>query len=159
MEVDIEWPHQVGNDKPLGKWLLYLEDIPVVDGAGGGECNVDERLVNPLKLTQRQELANLIQPAATEFTSFTKRGNKSHTFAMEYREKSSSTSDEKKTFTDGQILNRVRRDHAMKIKAEQLFDKDGKRTDIVPMVSSIFYSRFKHSDDQQNAFSILGLCS
>ena len=32
LEVHIEWPFQVANNKPQGKWLLYLEDIPAVEG-------------------------------------------------------------------------------------------------------------------------------
>nr|CAD7259860.1 unnamed protein product [Timema shepardi] len=29
--VSIEWPFQVGNDKPQGKWLLYLDEKPIVE--------------------------------------------------------------------------------------------------------------------------------
>jgi len=32
LEVHIEWPFQVANNRPQGKWLLYLEDIPTVEG-------------------------------------------------------------------------------------------------------------------------------
>lgn len=32
LEVHVEWPFQVANNKPQGKWLLYLEDIPSVEG-------------------------------------------------------------------------------------------------------------------------------
>lgn len=32
VQVNIQWPHQVANDKPQGKWLLYLTDTPSVDG-------------------------------------------------------------------------------------------------------------------------------
>lgn len=32
LEVHIEWPFQVANNKPQGKWLLYLEDVPSVEG-------------------------------------------------------------------------------------------------------------------------------
>jgi hypothetical protein len=32
LEVHVEWPFQVANNKPQGKWLLYLEDIPTVEG-------------------------------------------------------------------------------------------------------------------------------
>lgn len=32
LEVHIEWPFQVANNKPLGKWLLYLEDRPIIEG-------------------------------------------------------------------------------------------------------------------------------
>lgn len=32
LEVHIEWPYQVANNKPLGKWLLYMEDKPYIEG-------------------------------------------------------------------------------------------------------------------------------
>lgn len=32
LEVHIKWPFQVANNKPQGKWLLYLDDNPVVEG-------------------------------------------------------------------------------------------------------------------------------
>lgn len=32
LEIHIKWPIQVANNKPQGKWLLYLEDIPIVEG-------------------------------------------------------------------------------------------------------------------------------
>lgn len=32
LEVHIKWPFQVANNKPQGKWLLYLEDSPIVEG-------------------------------------------------------------------------------------------------------------------------------
>lgn len=31
LEVIVSWPHQVANDKPQGKWLLYLEDKPTLE--------------------------------------------------------------------------------------------------------------------------------
>lgn len=30
VELEILWPHQVANDKAQGKWLLYLEELPIV---------------------------------------------------------------------------------------------------------------------------------
>lgn len=33
-EVRISWPYEVANDKPHGKWLLYLEEMPTVKGNG-----------------------------------------------------------------------------------------------------------------------------
>ncbi|XP_069676356.1 integrin alpha-PS1 isoform X2 [Periplaneta americana] len=53
LEVHIEWPFQVANNKPQGKWLLYLEERPTVEGQGGGECFISENQVNPLNLTRR----------------------------------------------------------------------------------------------------------
>lgn len=32
IEVKILWPYQVGNDKPQGKWLLYLDRLPRTEG-------------------------------------------------------------------------------------------------------------------------------
>lgn len=32
LEVRISWPYEVANDKAHGKWLLYLEEIPIVQG-------------------------------------------------------------------------------------------------------------------------------
>lgn len=30
--VEIEWPFQVANNKEQGKWLLYMDEFPVVEG-------------------------------------------------------------------------------------------------------------------------------
>lgn len=32
LEVHVDWPFQVANNKPLGKWLLYLDEEPTADG-------------------------------------------------------------------------------------------------------------------------------
>ncbi|XP_012263310.2 integrin alpha-PS1 isoform X2 [Athalia rosae] len=51
VEVRISWPYEVANDKPHGKWLLYLEELPTVQALGGGECSLPPgHSVNPLKL-------------------------------------------------------------------------------------------------------------
>lgn len=138
VEVDIDWPHQVGNDKPLGKWLLYLEEKPSVESTSGGECTISENLVNPLNLKAHAEAASLTAPVMLQDPAFIKRSNKSHTFAMEYREKSSSSfsSNEKKSSSDEILLNRVRRDRSMIIRADKLVDVDGKKTNTVTMVNS-----------------------
>ncbi|XP_045602877.2 uncharacterized protein [Procambarus clarkii] len=52
LQVEVLWPHQVENNKEQGKWLLYMTDVPVVDGVG--ECEIDPKFVNPLIL-RRQE--------------------------------------------------------------------------------------------------------
>lgn len=31
MDVVIYWPLQVGSNRPQGKWLLYLEDSPIIE--------------------------------------------------------------------------------------------------------------------------------
>lgn len=32
LEVHVDWPFQVANNKPQGKWLLYLEERPIIEG-------------------------------------------------------------------------------------------------------------------------------
>lgn len=35
VSVTILWPYQVKNDKPQGKWLLYLEEEPTIERIDG----------------------------------------------------------------------------------------------------------------------------
>lgn len=49
LEVHISWPYEVANDKPHGKWLLYMEEMPTVQA--DGECTLPSGyVINPLKL-------------------------------------------------------------------------------------------------------------
>lgn len=32
VEVHISWPYEVANDKAHGKWLLYMEEMPTIQG-------------------------------------------------------------------------------------------------------------------------------
>lgn len=32
LSVIVSWPYQVENGKPIGKWLLYMDETPKVDG-------------------------------------------------------------------------------------------------------------------------------
>ncbi|XP_034186491.1 multiple edematous wings isoform X2 [Osmia lignaria lignaria] len=51
LEVRISWPYEVANDKAHGKWLLYLEELPIIQGSGDSECILPPgHVVNPLKL-------------------------------------------------------------------------------------------------------------
>ena len=136
LEVYIRWPHQVANDKPQGKWLLYLESAEIEE-SGGRKCeNVDEPVdsFNILKLTERPKTSSDIPDLAPlEFRRYSN-ANKSITFSekTEHSKESSSSSSSTE-------LNRIKRDHAMVIKAEQLVDKDGKKKDTVHMVNIIFF--------------------
>jgi integrin alpha 7 len=136
-EVDIDWPFQVGNDKPLGKWLLYLEDTPLIEGAGGGDCAVQNftETVNPLHLDKRPQGIALMSEPLMEDPVLLRRSNKSHTITqykqkVTYEEKSSTTN-------ENSILNRVKRDRSMIIRSDKLVDSDGKKTNIVTMVSML----------------------
>lgn len=33
VEVRISWPYEVANDKAHGKWLLYMEEMPTIQGS------------------------------------------------------------------------------------------------------------------------------
>jgi integrin alpha 7 len=130
------WPHQVANDKPQGKWLLYMDEPPIIEGAGGGECYVNQqKLINPLLLQKRpatpDQIAQLLQEQPRFYS-----GNKTKVSFSESSiyEKTTNT----KFSSISSSLNRVKRDRAMIIRAERLTDKDGKKTDTVHMVSFFF---------------------
>ncbi|XP_052900435.1 integrin alpha-PS1 isoform X2 [Anopheles moucheti] len=72
VRLEIDWPLQVANNKPQGKWLLYLDALPMLEmsgvmGDGGSPCEVLPKtepdgavvpgnavsLVNPLGLPDR----------------------------------------------------------------------------------------------------------
>lgn len=128
-----DWPYQVGNDKAQGKWLLYLEDVPFVEGGGGGECQViTPNSVNPLNLVRKPIEANMMSAALMDEPALLKRTNRSHSFAMQYRQKESSV---EKQLNESAVLNRVRRDRSMIIRADKLVDADGKKSNIVTMVN------------------------
>jgi len=61
--VKINWPFQVENHKPQGKWLLYLTGHPVVKN-GAGSCRLPTGFSpNPLNLNSTQsEESNSRQP-------------------------------------------------------------------------------------------------
>ncbi|XP_062536719.1 integrin alpha-PS1 isoform X2 [Armigeres subalbatus] len=131
VQVNIQWPHQVANDKPQGKWLLYLTDRPFIEATNGGDCVVEPNAaINPLGLKKSSVLSDLMQMERYTQRSY----NKSLTFASD---KSERVSFAKQTAfassSDTSTLNRVRRDRSMIIRAERLTDKDGKQTDIVHM--------------------------
>lgn len=129
----IDWPFQVGNDKPLGKWLLYLEDNPIIEGAGGGVCSLvdSSNSINPLGLTRKPlESAGMLSAPLMDEPALLRRTNKSHNFAIYQK---SSTYEEKHS-SESSVLNRVKRDRAMIIRADKLVDSDGKKTNIVTMV-------------------------
>lgn len=133
LNVKIKWPYQVANDKEKGKWLLYLEDGIRIDGSfASGDCKLEHpHQVNPLKLQRQSQHLNLAPMELIDYRSFfAKKDNKSHAVLGESSDKHKETGKP----MGGSVLNRVRRDHAMIIRAERLIDKDGKKTDVVNMV-------------------------
>lgn len=133
LNVRIKWPYQAASDKGKGKWLLYLVDGVRIDGSiASGECSLEHpHRVNPLKLQRRSQQMNVVPMELIDYQShFSKLNNKSYTALGESSEKYN----EAKRDNGGNVLNRVRRDNLV-IRAERLIDKDGKKTDIVNMVS------------------------
>lgn len=130
LNVNIKWPHQVANDKEKGKWLLYLADKIVIEGATG-ECSVDG--INPNNLPRRSKLIDMAgEPAEyMDYRSYLARMNKSQSLIAESSEKRTTST----KYSSSSVLNRVRRDHAVIIRAERLVDKDGNKKDTVNMVN------------------------
>ena len=59
LTVRISWPHQVENNKPQGKWLLYLTSHPVVKN-GAGSCRLPPGYFpNPLNLSSYNEMESV----------------------------------------------------------------------------------------------------
>ena len=53
--IKIKWPFQVENNKPQGKWLLYLTEHPLLRN-GRGDCSLPPGFKpNPLNLTSKSE--------------------------------------------------------------------------------------------------------
>ena len=58
LTVRISWPFQVENNKPQGKWLLYLTSHPLVKN-GAGSCRLPPgQFPNPLNLSAHNEPAH-----------------------------------------------------------------------------------------------------
>ena len=59
LTVRISWPHQVENNKPQGKWLLYLTSHPIVKN-GAGSCRLPPGYFpNPLNLSSYNEMESV----------------------------------------------------------------------------------------------------
>lgn len=135
LKVEILWPHQVANDKDKGKWLLYLSEPIAIEGATG-ECSEND--INPLKLEKRPKEENIIanEPAEyVDYRSYMAKMNKSQSLIAESSEKRPSTTKASGSST----LNRVRRDHAVILKAEPLIGADGKSRETVNMVNITYF--------------------
>ncbi|XP_011558846.3 integrin alpha-PS1 [Plutella xylostella] len=124
VQVVISWPHQVAADSREGKWLLYPEDVPTVEGdQNNGECFVSEREINPLKIRPgptEKILENL------EINPFFSMGKSSNPLKEEHNDT------DPKYNSAGENKVRRRRD-IDPVKAEAYTDKDGQRKHIVNM--------------------------
>ncbi|XP_054286091.1 integrin alpha-PS1-like isoform X2 [Macrosteles quadrilineatus] len=113
LEIHIEWPYQVANNKPLGKWLLYMEEEPYIEALSGGQCYMAPNQVNPLQLVSRPGLLEAplepLTPTSGPLYNTTEGG------------------------TDGSIRVRRRRDAEMVVRSETYTDKDGRKHKVVNM--------------------------
>uniref|UniRef100_A0A336MNG2 CSON003849 protein n=1 Tax=Culicoides sonorensis TaxID=179676 RepID=A0A336MNG2_CULSO len=144
IEVYIDWPHQVANDKEQGKWLLYPENVPQIEGGNGGTCSIiGSGSVNLLNLELKptaimSQLVNEPEEAPESLRQRVNVRNKTITESR-YQEKvsssssSSSTSIKEESSSSSSTLNRVRRDMAKVVKPEKLIDSNGNAKDVVTM--------------------------
>ncbi|XP_063705337.1 integrin alpha-PS1 [Culicoides brevitarsis] len=134
MEVFIDWPHQV----PTGKDLLYPEELPIIEGGGGGTCSiVGDGVVNPLKLERRptKVMSQLVEepiPESLRQRTGALRNKTLMETSSRYQEKSSSVHVKEET-SSSSALNRVRRYTEDVIKAEKLVDSNGNSKYVVTM--------------------------
>lgn len=132
LDIEIQWPIQAAGEHDHNKWLLYLEEKPHIEGVGG-DCSADSMaFINPLKLSRRPLLMDVLgtEPTSEYSRSEGSQKNKSYSVFAESSEKSSQSK-----YSTSSHLNRVRRERNMPVKSERLVDSDGKKTDIVHMVS------------------------
>lgn len=138
MQLTIYWPYQVYSEKDKrDKWLLYLEEIPVIDNVRQGECFVSSEHVNPLKLTAKAKSNLIVDELLLGPAPYMMRPvmNKSHFAHRTYVEKSSYS---KQINTDeSSALNRLRRDTLTRIIRPERFmdirDHKNKKRDIVEL--------------------------
>ncbi|XP_041979376.1 integrin alpha-PS1 isoform X2 [Aricia agestis] len=132
VQVVISWPHQVASENEQGKWLLYPEDVPTVDGEAdqsNGECFIAESSINPLKLTTRPGTSEplLDNLELDPFLSYGK-------LSASSREKEQNTTYKKVVEYSTSTENKIRRKRENDIvKAEAYTDKDGQRKHVVNM--------------------------
>ncbi|XP_044728247.1 integrin alpha-PS1 isoform X2 [Chrysoperla carnea] len=110
LTVEVFWPYQVANNKPQGKWLLYLEKPPIVEATngGGGECYLTGDQINPLNLTSH--------PGAQEAPLNLRMGSMYSNYQQYQPQR-----------------RRTRRDTEVIIKSHKITDKDGFKREVVTM--------------------------
>lgn len=145
MEVLISWPHQIwSDDEQEGKGLLYLEEMPSIENSGGGICVIDNTsYINPLKLDRRKLIDQELVPESLMLRPH----NKTNPKHSPYKENplpdtddllSSSTTyspSKQSSSSTSSVLNRLRRDLENIIAPERLVDQEGRKYDVVTMVS------------------------
>lgn len=108
--------------------------MPIVEGGGGGSCEVittNVNAINPLNLSRRP-LSNKQMMAEPLIDDPTLMKHPSNRFAFSHKQKELSY---EKQMNESATLNRFKRDRSMIIRADKLVDSDGKKTNIVTMVN------------------------
>ncbi|XP_068633179.1 integrin alpha-PS1-like isoform X2 [Battus philenor] len=131
LQVVITWPHQVASESQQGKWLLYPEDLPTVDGEAdqnNGECFLSDGKINPLNLTIRP---GIMEPLLEnlEMDPFLTTGK----LSVSSNEKTFNRTKKIVEYSTA-VENKVRRKRDNDVvKAEAYTDKDGQRKHVVNM--------------------------
>ncbi|XP_013118414.2 integrin alpha-PS1 isoform X1 [Stomoxys calcitrans] len=148
VQLTIYWPYQVYSEKDKrDKWLLYLEEIPIIDNVRQGQCFVSSEYVNPLNLTTKaKNKPNLEDILSAPASYMMKPLNKTQFAHRTHMEKSSYSSSKQEIIgedfssssTTAGFLNRLRRDTLTRIiRPERFMDMRGdhknKKRDIVEL--------------------------
>ncbi|XP_039296864.1 integrin alpha-PS1 isoform X2 [Nilaparvata lugens] len=116
VEVHLEWPFQVANNKPQGKWLLYLDEKPTIEALNArGECHMAPGQVNPLGLHYRPNVGDTLHD----------------TLALTTTMSATPVAHHNATQSDGKRV-RLKRDTEMVVKSE-LVSSDGRQYNVVNM--------------------------
>ncbi|XP_075155333.1 multiple edematous wings isoform X2 [Haematobia irritans] len=143
VQLTIYWPHQVHSEKDnRDKWLLYLEETPIIDNVRQGECFVSSEYVNPLKLTTKSKTNLIVDDLLLGPAPYMMRPlNKSQFAHRTYMEKSSYSSSKQEISSEDAnsgFLNRLRRDTLTRIIRPERFmdirgDHKNRKRDIVEL--------------------------
>ncbi|XP_058978100.1 integrin alpha-PS1 isoform X2 [Musca domestica] len=144
VQLTIYWPHQIQSEKDKrDKWLLYLEEMPIIDNVRQGECFVAPEYVNPLKLQSKSKTNLIVDDLLLGPAPYMMRPlNKTQFAHRMYMEKSSYSSSKQEVTNEessiGGVLNRLRRDTLTRIIRPERFmdfrgDHKNKKREIVEL--------------------------
>uniref|UniRef100_A0A1B0F9S5 Uncharacterized protein n=1 Tax=Glossina morsitans morsitans TaxID=37546 RepID=A0A1B0F9S5_GLOMM len=147
VQLTIYWPHQVYSEQDKReKWLLYLEEIPIIENIKEGECFVAAEYVNPLKLISKYKsnfMANelLLGPAPYMMRPLANKTHFPHRTFSHYEKMAYTSSKQQQSHhrisDDSSILNRLPRDTLTRIIRPERFmdfrENKNKKRDIVEL--------------------------
>lgn len=127
MTLTIYWPHQIYSENNKNdKWLLYLEDQPIIDNIRQSECTIASEYVNPLKLVSKNKANLMLDPIMAPASIMMRPTNKTQYMSrFSYVEKSAYLSNKESNSNNEQIINRIPRDTLNRIIRPERFMMNG----------------------------------